>query len=97
MLGGQIVTLCLLTHDGGHGTQRSFVDYYLLNIIVKIGLINPMDKIIGIINSDVIILFRIYVQVGMYVESYTSRNLYFIDYCKNLTSIEFLFMTYRTN
>ena len=83
MLGGQTMTLCLLTHDGGQGTQRTFANYYLLYIIVTIGLINPIGKIISIINSDVIILFIIYIQIDMYVDSYTFRNLYFIDHCKN--------------
>ena len=97
MLGGQTMTLCLLTHDGGQGTQRLFAYYYLLNIIVTIGLINPIGNIRSIINSDVIILFMTYVQIGTYVESYTSSNSYFMDHRKNLISIEFLSMTYRTN
>ena len=66
MLGGQTVTLCLLTYDGGQGTKKLFANYYLLNIIVKIGLINPIGKIISIINSDVTILFMTYVQIYMY-------------------------------
>ena len=74
------MTLCLLIHDGGHGTQRSFVDYYLLSIIVKFRLINSTGKNISIINSDVIILFMIYVRIDRYVDFYTSGNSYFIDY-----------------
>ena len=61
MLGGQTVTLCLLIHDGGQGTQRLFANYYLLTIIIKFGLINPIGKIISIINSDMIILFMMYI------------------------------------
>ena len=83
MLGGQTMTLCLLTHDGGQGTQRTFSNYYLLSIIFKFGLINPIGKIISIINSDVIILFMMYVQLNRYVDFYTSGNLYFIDHCRS--------------
>ena len=80
MLGDQTVTFCLLTHDGGQGTQRLFVNYYLLSIIVKFRLINLIGKIISIINSDVIILFVMYIWLDRYVDFYTSGNSYFIDH-----------------
>ena len=97
MLGGQTVTLCLLTHDGGQGTQRLFAKYYLLSIIVKFGLMNPIGKIISTINSDVIILFMMYVQIDMHVDFYTSGNSYFVDHHKSYLWLSLFSMTYRTN
>ena len=79
------------------GLKDYFVNYYLLSIIVRSGLINPIGKIISLINSDVIILFLMYVQSDMYVDFYTSGNLYFIDHCRSYLWLSFLSMTYRTN
>ena len=62
------------------GLKDWFVNYYLLSIIVMFGLINPIGKIIILINSDVIIRFLMYIQSDMYVYFYTSGNSYFIDH-----------------
>ena len=91
------MTLCLLTHDDGLGTQGLFANYYLLNIIVMFGLINPIGKIISLLNSDAIILFMMYVQNDMYVDFYTSGNSYFIDHRKTYLWLSFFSMTYRSN
>ena len=62
MLGGQTVTLCLLTHDDEQGSQKLFVNYYLLYIIVMFGLINPIGKNKSLINSDVMWDFSTIIQ-----------------------------------
>ena len=47
------------------GLKDCFVNYCLLSIIVIFGLINPIGKIISLINSDVIILFSMYIRSDM--------------------------------